>query len=164
MKKREKNAKKPKPINFSGLESKILTPYQEAKTIWSWSDSKLTPQFIEKLCEHYMEWAQHPESMDIIGFPHLYGMSYRFFCELISRHDNLKQTHQLVKEILGMRKLKAARHKEYNCNPEVILKTIREYHPIFKDVHEENKKERADLKNQDKGATGPVTIVIPDQE
>lgn len=125
------------------------------RTVLSWRERGLNPQSKEAFMQEYHEWAEQPSSIDFLDFLHNHGVPHRTFLDWTNRYDDLKDLHQDVKTKIGARRQKIAFFpKSHEADSAAIQKTLRNYHPDWREVYDE------DAKNKEKEATGNVTVVL----
>lgn len=137
------------------------SPYKDLKDMLSWRNHDPGTKFIEAMCEDYLEWAQKPDSTDLLDFRHSYGIPSRTFADQMKKYDKLRDTHEFVREILGSRRQKMAMYKKYECDPKTIHRTLHIYHPDWRQAVQEENDFRASMSAQEKNqAPTKLTVVM----
>jgi len=105
--------------------------------------------------QEYAEWASLEDSIDYLDFLHGIGVPYNTFIDWYQRNVDLKELHIHVKQIIGSRRQKMAFFaKEHGADAGTIRTTLRNYHPDWREIHDEDQKDR------EKEAAGNVTVVL----
>ena len=116
------------------------------------------------LMEEYYEWAFKPKSLDYLDFLNERSIPLETFQDWCRKHADLKEVHEAVKTILGVRFQLIARFpKDYNANPDPFEKVLRFYHPNRRDLRDEE--DAARTKNTE--ANRQIIAVLekyPDEE
>lgn len=158
-----KEQKSGKIINNSipiSLETKVRAGYQSAKDVLSWRTTELGPVFLDRLCDELYVWGKHETSIDMHEFYHSWGMSRSMFDSYKLKHDQLKYVYELVKEMVGVRRQKLAMYKKFECDPGTIAKTLRQFHPDWRIVFEEDLAARKEIKAiEDNNMSGTIKII-----
>jgi hypothetical protein len=141
------------------------SPYKDLKEMLSWRQRDPGPKFIAAMCEDYLEWSQKPDSTDLLDFRHEYGIPRRTFDDQMKKYEDLKDTHEFVKEIIGSRRQKMAMYKKYECDPKTLHQTLHFYHPDWRAAVDEERAFKASLSEKEKNQQPTkVTVVMQDFE
>lgn len=135
------------------------SPYKDLKSMLSWRNYDPGTTFIEAMCEDYLDWAQKPDSTDLVDFRHSYGIPSKTFYDQMNKYEKLKDTHEFVKEIIGSRRQKMAMYKKYECDPKTIHRTLHLYHPSWKKAVQEENEFKASMSAQEKNQA-PTNITV----
>lgn len=152
--------KTPKPTISKKTRSKNhKSPYKDLKEMLSWRKHDPGPKFIDAMCKDYLEWSQKPDSTDLLDFRHSYGIPSKTFDDQMKKYENLKDTHEFVREILGSRRQKMAMYKKYECDPKTIHRTLYIYHPDWKQAVQDENAFKASLSEKEKNQS-PTNITV----
>jgi hypothetical protein len=141
------------------LRTKVRSGYDTAKDALAMRDIAFGPEFLNVVCEELLEWGKLDTSTDMLDFYHSYGMPSTTFHAYRNKYADLDHIHSMVKEMVGTRRQKLAVHKLFECDPSTIAKTLRLFHPDWRNAYQEE----ADLRKEMKAAddkTGPTHITV----
>ena len=127
----------------------------DVRSLLSWRERGLSKDDKRLICQEYLEWAQNPTNIEWLEFFHEVGIPISTWQDWFRNDPEIRAVHDHVKTIMGARHNKMARFpKQYDANPEAFMKTIRLFHPDYKEVYDE------DMKHREKEAAGNVTVVL----
>lgn len=152
-----KPSKEDKTINNSipkleraNTESRLVS----LKYLVQWRERKPTEALIERIIDDLERWVALDESTDIYEFIHSMGMASATYYNWVDKYEKLELANGHVVEMLGVRRAKHAEYKKYGANDSTILRTLHNYHPMYRKSYEEDKERDANKPNE------PVTIRI----
>lgn len=158
--------KKRKPTNHKTKKktpSKRPSLYATLKEALSWRDSNPGPKFIRAMIDKLEEWVSNESNTDIYSFFTWFGIPSSVFYEWCDKHTELAVAHEMVMEILGVRRLARMEEKKYGCNENMIKISIHEYHPMHKKIFKEEQEFKKQLKHEaEEQAQRPINIIIPE--
>lgn len=132
--------KKTKSPNHSTYQSALTISranYNDIKQRLAWRTYNPSEKFVDALAQDLYDWAQLEESLDFLDFYHKVGIPRSTCQDWVKRYHNLKAVHEEVKEIIGARRQRLAIFKKYETNPNVLMMTLRKYHPDWQEAFEE---------------------------
>lgn len=143
--------------------SKGRSLYAALKEAISWRDANPGPKFIHAMIDKLEEWVSNESNTDIYSFFTWFGIPSTVFYEWCNKYTELAVAHEMVMEILGVRRLARMEEKKYGCNENMIKISIHEYHPMHKKIFEEEKAFKKELKHEaDVESQRPINIIIPE--
>jgi len=149
---RKKTSDPSKKKNLMSFSRALRSDY---RSVLSWRERGLTPESKDAFMQEYNEWSEQPSSLDFLDFLHDHGVPYSTFCDWFNKYADLKELHQHVKAKIGARRQKMAFFpKTHEADSAAIQKTLRLYHPDWRDTYDE------DAKNKEKDQAGNVTVVL----
>ncbi len=153
-----------KPTTQISLLSFSRVGKKDFRTLLSWRERGLSEKMKLVLMEEYYEWAFKPKSLDYLEFLNEQSIPVRTFQDWFGEHPDLKEVHEAVKTILGVRFQMIARFpKQYNANPDPFEKTLRFYHPDWRAVRDEEDAARTKSNESNKTIIA-VLEKYPDEE
>jgi len=156
VRKKRTNTKKTRDTsrNINALSFSRATQ-ADYRTVLSWRERGLDPQAKDALMQEYYDWSEQPTSIDFLDFLHDHGVPYRTFLDWTHRDPDLKDLHHHVRTKIGARRQKIAFFpKAHEADSQAIQKTLRNYHPDWRETYDE------DAKNKEKENAGAVTVVL----
>lgn len=139
------------------LWAKGCSPYEKLRQSISWRKCGLGPKYIKAIAQEYLEWGEKPTSIEPIEFRQQFGIPKRTFDKLKQDHEILREAHEYVKELIGMRRERLAMYKKYECDPKTIARTLHIYHPAWTKTLEDERNFRKSLSQQEEKPTN-ITI------
>lgn len=123
--------------------AKIGSKYDQLKRSLSWREKGPSEDFIEGLCEEYIEWSTKPDSLDPVVFRHEFGIPKQTWYNLGKKFELFDLVNKHVYEVIGIRLLDAV--MKGKLDQKTVHRTLHKYHPIWSEVVEEEKEFRKEL-------------------
>lgn len=142
--------KKPKTTKHSTTKKRkrnTVTPYATLENLLAWPVKLSSKRRIEWVAQKLFEWSKNEDALSFAQFCVEYGIPYDQFKVWVTRHEILKKTHTYVKDRIGARRENLAIYKEKNCNPSVLVGTMRVYNSDWRKVYDEDQVHKKEQNN-----------------
>ncbi len=138
------------PLSFCG---KLMS----ARDVLSWRERGWSKKERDVLMDLQYEWSKKPTSLDLLQFYREIGVPRSTYSRLIQTDEDMRNMNEFVKDAIGERRQNMAFFpKKYDADSNAIQKTLRNYHPDWRETFNEE----AALRTKESDKKSPIIAVI----
>jgi hypothetical protein len=153
--------KKEKKIVQNNINKEPRTIFAGQRTVRElligWRDNGYSDSEVDELLKLFWEWGQKPDSLQLMNFYHLVGITDDSWERLIKKHERVAQMHAYVKSLIGMKREKLM----WERDPRSMSETIRLYSKDHRQVYDENLQAKKDISKEQASNINVVVDQIP---